>query len=272
MSDPAADSDQPVVPRETGGIVLLIGDGPTGRIVDHALRREFGEIAVIQEDPPSRARMLRRRLARLGPVTVAGQVLFHAIARPVLDRAAARRIDAIRQAHGLDDSPIAEDVMRVGSADSDESRTLLRRLAPTVVVVVGTRLLSPATLACVEAPFINMHGGITPLYRGIHGGYWAVADGRPELAGTTVHRIDRGIDTGPVLGQATFEITRQDSFATYPYLHAAAGLPILIAAVRRVLAGDATPGMRNPRGLPSRLRSHPTLWGYLGRRIARGVR
>lgn len=252
-------------------IVLLAGEGPTARIVCHALRREFGPIEVILEDRPSRLGMLRRRLRTLGPATVAGQVLFQSMVRPMLAWAGSRRIEAIKRAHGLDDAPIDGPIRRVESVNSPEARRVLRELDPAVVAVVGTRLLSAETLACTPAPFINTHGGITPLYRGWHGGYWALAEGRPDLAGTTVHLIDRGIDTGPVLGQGTFAVSRSDSFATYPYLHAAAGLPVLIGAIRRALAGDVSADS-NPRQLPSALRSHPTLWGYLGRRITAGVR
>jgi hypothetical protein len=252
-------------------IILLAGEGPTSRMVFHALRRNFGEIAVILEDRPSRVRMLRRRLKTLGPATVAGQVLFQSIVRPLLGWVGSRRIAAIKRTHDLDDSPIGGPIRRVASANSAEARQALRELEPAVVVVVGTRILSAETLACTPAPFINTHGGITPLYRGVHGGYWALAEGRPDLAGTTVHLIDRGIDTGPVLGQATFAVSTGDSFATYPYLHAAAGLPVLLDAVRRALAGDLA-AVSNPRGLPSALRTHPTLWGYLGRRITQGVR
>jgi folate-dependent phosphoribosylglycinamide formyltransferase PurN len=118
---------------------------------------------------------------------------------------------------------------------------------------------------------LNTHAGITPLYRGVHGGYWALAEGRPELAGTTVHFVDEGIDTGRIVDQAFIQVTPDDSFATYPYLHVAAGLSILIPAVERTLAGTLEP--RGPRdALPSRLRTHPTLWGYLGTRLRRGVR
>ena len=252
-------------------IVLLAGEGPTARIVFHALRREFGEISVILEERPCRMRMLRRRLKTLGLATVAGQVLFQSVVRPLLALTGSRRIEAIKRAYDLDDSPIDVPIHHVPSANSAEARQALHQLDPAVVVVIGTRILSAETLACSTAPFINTHGGITPLYRGVHGGYWALAEGRPDLAGTTVHLIDRGIDTGPVLGQATFAVSPGDSFATYPYLHAAAGLPILIDAVRRALVGNLA-AVTNPRQLSSALRSHPTLWGYLGRRISLGVR
>ncbi|MDQ4041594.1 MAG: formyl transferase, partial [Actinomycetota bacterium] len=117
---------------------------------------------------------------------------------------------------------------------------------------------------------LNVHAGITPLYRGVHGGYWALAEDRPDLVGTTVHLVDEGVDTGPVVERRTFSVEREDSFATYPYLHTAHGLPGLLAAVERALAGELRPV--DPLDLPSRVRYHPTLWGYLVTRARRGVR
>ena len=93
-----------------------------------------------------------------------------------------------------------------------------------------------------------MHAGITPAYRGVHGGYWALAEGRTDLVGTTIHLVDEGIDTGGVIEQASFSPTEADTFVTYPYLHTAAGLPPLIEAVRGILRGHAACA---PRALES---------------------
>jgi folate-dependent phosphoribosylglycinamide formyltransferase PurN len=255
----------------SGRILLLASEGPSSRVVYHALRREFGEVAVVLEDPVPRREFLRRRVARLGAVTVAGQVAFMTLALPLIRRAARARIDQIRQQHGLNDSAIPEPVERVASINTERARELIRSIDPSVVVVNGTRIIGREALAAIRGPVINTHAGITPLYRGVHGGYWALAEGRPELAGTTVHFVDEGIDTGNIIAQAVLEISPVDSFATYPYLHIAAGLPILLRAVRQALAGELTPRADLPE-LPSRLRSHPTLWGYVARRVARGVR
>jgi methionyl-tRNA formyltransferase len=119
-------------------------------------------------------------------------------------------------------------------------------------------------------PFINMHAGVTPAYRGVHGGYWALAEGRPDLAGTTIHLVDEGIDTGDVIRQVTFAPSDADNFATYPYLHTAAGLPALLDAVDSILCGDG-PARCAPKSQHSRLRYHPTLWSYLATGCRRKV-
>jgi formyl transferase-like protein len=254
----------------TERVVLLAGDGPSTPIVYHALRREFA-VHVIVEARQSRLRLLRRRLSRLGVLTVVGQLLFMTLIEPWLRLRSSRRIAAIKRELALDDSPIDGPILRVPSVNSAEARTALRELAPAVVVVNGTRVIDAATLDAIAAPIINTHLGITPLYRGVHGAYWALAEGRPDLAGTTVHLVDGGIDSGAIIAQATIGVTKADSYATYPYLQIAAGLPLLLDAVRSALAGRLEPRSAGET-LASKLRSHPTLWGYAAARITRGIK
>ncbi|MFO0954249.1 MAG: formyl transferase [Isosphaeraceae bacterium] len=162
-------------------------------------------------------------------------------------------------------------MVRVPTVNSPEARAALAAMRPDVVVVNGTRVIDPETLASVPVPILNMHAGITPLYRGVHGGYWALAEGRNDLVGTTVHLVSPGIDTGRVVGQATFEITPEDDFTTYPFLHVAHGLPLLLDAIADASAGRLS-SRKNPLGLSSMLRSHPTAWSYLKGRARLGVR
>jgi methionyl-tRNA formyltransferase len=184
------------------------------------------------------------------------------MALPILKIQGRNRVEAIKAEHSLNDAPIPEPVTRVASANSTVVIERLRALSPAVVVVNGTRILSPDVLAATSAPFINMHAGVTPAYRGVHGGYWALADGEPELVGTTIHLVDEGIDTGGIVEQVTFTPTQTDNFWTYPFLHTAAGLPALLNTVESILQGRPLV-LRTARTQTSRLRYHPTLWSYL---------
>jgi folate-dependent phosphoribosylglycinamide formyltransferase PurN len=259
------------LPLDQQRVVLLGADGFSTRAVYHALKKEFSDVQVILEDRLPRTQLVRRRIKKLGLPTVIGQILFMSLLVPLLTRTGARRIDAIKRQYGLNGSEITDDVHQVPSVNSEEARQVLQRLRPSVVVVNGTRIIGRETLSAVDAPFINTHVGITPLYRGVHGGYWALSEGNPDLAGTTVHFVDEGIDTGTIIEQTSLDLSSEDSFATYPFLHTAAGLPILMKAVRASLTGTPPSGGAAP-SLPSKLRSHPTLWGYLYRRTFKGVR
>lgn len=165
----------------------------------------------------------------------------------------------------LDTAPIpSAAVTAVPSVNAPEARRALQDARPDLVVVNGTRIIGVQTLNCIDAPFVNTHAGITPQYRGVHGGYWALVEGHPELVGTTVHLVDKGVDTGPILGQATFTPTSRDNFATYSYLHTAAGVRVLLDVIGRYLSGGGLPS-RPPLSTvePSQLRYHPTILGYL---------
>ncbi len=255
-----------------GHVILLAGPGDTTDIVANYLEPRVAHLEVVVEEPQSRVELARRRATRLGWPTVVGQIAFVTVALPVMRRRGRHRIDAIVAASALDSTPYPFR-HRVDSVNGPETRAILQAARPDLVVVNGTRIIAKAVLASITCPVINTHAGITPAYRGVHGGYWALADGRPDQVGTTVHLVDPGIDTGGVLAQGTFAVTPEDSIATYPYLHLAAGLPLLGHQVDRVLAGEKlAPLVEDPPAGASRLRFHPTLTQYLRTRISRGVR
>jgi len=261
-------------PARRGRVVVLAGPGEPTNIVYHYLSRRFPDVVVVMEQPVGRVTLARRRARRLGWPTVLGQVAFVTIAVPWLRHRARARVESIMADAHFEVADIPE-IHRVPSVNDVGTGTRLRELSPAVVVVSGTRIISDRTLGAVPCPFLNVHAGITPRYRGVHGGYWALAEGRPDLVGTTVHLVDTGIDTGGVLARAYFAPAAGDNFATYPYRHLADGLPLLAEQVERVLAGERLQA-EDPRSVPgdgaSRLRWHPTLWGYLWTRVRRGVR
>jgi Formyl transferase len=249
-------------------LVLLTSDGEPGRIAANYLGRRFSDLTVIVEQPVSRAQLLRGRLRRLGWLTVAGQLAFMALQR-LQHFVSRRRIAEIKAQFDLrEEPPPSSRLVRVPSVNAPECSDALRRLAPAAVLVVGTRIIGAAVLHGIAAPFVNYHAGITPKYRGVHGGYWALASGDRDHCGVTVHLVDTGIDTGGVLYQAPFAPAVGDNFSTYPYLQLAAALPLLERAARDVFAGQLK---TQPSALASRLWSHPTIWTYLVNGLRRGV-
>jgi hypothetical protein len=256
--------------------VALLGDrGAATAAVAHALAAHLdgrAALAIVLEESPSRLALARRRARRLGWTKVAGQVAFVGLVMPVLRRRGRRRIQEIALDHGLDLKPAPESIL-IPSVNGQGTIGLLARLSPSLVVVHGTRIISPAVLAALDVPVLNVHAGVTPRYRGVHGGYWALREGRPDLAGSTVHLVDPGIDTGGILGQAIFTPDPVDSIATYPYLHLACAMPLLLEQVDAVLAGAHPEVVRPlPDAERSQLRWHPTAWDYVVARRRAGVR
>jgi folate-dependent phosphoribosylglycinamide formyltransferase PurN len=250
--------------------VLLLGvDGENTAIVYNRLVSEFGPFPAIIEQPLSRQTLLRVRLRKLGLLAVASQLAFLVCARPIIGRQGKDRIARIKSENHLDTSPIpAHYVSRVASVNSPETIALIARFDPKVIVVNGTRIISRQVLASTRAPFVNTHSGITPKYRGAHGGYWALYNNDPDRCGVTVHLVDPGIDTGAIVDQLLIKPTHEDSFVTYPYLQVAAALPIVVNAVRSALDGTLR---SKPATGESAVWYHPGLVQYLSGRL-RGVR
>ena len=252
-------------------VILLLGGDAGSNAVYHAMARVANVVVAIEEEPPPRAKMVRRRVKRLGFIRVLDQLLFIALAVPILRSAGAGRMCAIREQFGMDVRPIPREIVRhVPSVNDDAVIEALRAHQPDVVVVNGTRIIAKRVLNCVDAPFVNTHAGITPAYRGVHGGYWALAEGKPELAGVTVHHLDTGIDTGAVIAQDVIHPGPEDSFCTYPTLQLAAGLPLLEKAVLELHQGTAR--ATEPMSKTSRLYYHPGLTTYLFHRLRDGIR
>lgn len=154
------------------------------------------------------------------------------------------------------------------SANSPECLRAIEDIKPDVILLAGCRMLSRQTLAAIRCPVLNYHAGIAPKYRGMNGGYWALAQGDPENFGATVHLVDAGVDTGAVLHQVRGAPLPGDTLMSYPLRQAALSRGICIAAIEGVLAGKVTPIDPN---LPSRQWYHPPIWSYLWTGLTKGV-
>lgn len=95
-------------------------------------------------------------------------------------------------------------------ADRDE----LASFKPDVLVVAAYGLILPQTVLDIPriGPF-NVHGSLLPLYRGAAPIQRAIMDGN-TLTGITIMRMERGLDTGPMLAQRATGIDLSDTAAT----------------------------------------------------------
>jgi phosphoribosylglycinamide formyltransferase-1 len=77
---------------------------------------------------------------------------------------------------------------------------------PDVVVLAGfMKILPPAFVAALSPRLINMHPSLLPDFPGAHAVRDALAAGATKT-GTTVHLVDAGVDTGPVIRQSEIAI------------------------------------------------------------------
>ena len=115
----------------------------------------------------------------------------------------------------------------------------LARLKPDVLLVWSySMLLPPAVIALASRGAVNVHGGLLPEYRGGHVMNWAIINGETESA-ATLHYLDAGIDTGPIVATERFAIASADDAASVQRHLEAAGRSLLRAWWPAVAAGTA---------------------------------
>jgi len=251
-------------------IVILAGNDDSVNLLYHELARQYSSIQVIIEESISRKKFLTYRIKKLGYVEVLGQILFQLLLVPYLKFRSKSRRQAILDKADLKDAPIPpENIHQVSSVNAKATYEILEAIQPDVIVVNATRIISRKVLQAFSVPFINIHAGITPQYRGVHGGYWALVEADLENCGVTVHLVDPGVDTGAVLYQEKIFPTSMDNYATYPILQQMTGLKLLKKALE-----DHTHSrlVIHKREGESRQWFHPTFWGYLWTWLKEGVK
>ena len=109
--------------------------------------------------------------------------------------------------------------------------------APDLIVLAGFMKLFGATfLRRFGGRIVNTHPALLPSFPGAHGVRDALAYG-VKVTGCTVMVVDEGIDTGPILAQATVAIEPGDDEATLHERIKAVEQPLLVEWVGRIARG-----------------------------------
>ncbi|WP_310397450.1 phosphoribosylglycinamide formyltransferase [Hymenobacter sp.] len=94
-----------------------------------------------------------------------------------------------------------------------EAAQLLQHYRPDLVVLAGyMRILSPAFIQPFAGRILNIHPADTHQHQGLHAYEWAFENKLPETK-ITVHLVDEGLDTGPILMQQTVDLRGADTLA-----------------------------------------------------------
>ena len=93
----------------------------------------------------------------------------------------------------------------------DECISLLKEAGCDTVILAGfMRIVKPALLAAFPMRVLNIHPALLPAFPGIHS--WTQAlDYGCKVAGVTVHFVDAGTDSGPIIVQKAVEVLEDDT-------------------------------------------------------------
>ena len=119
----------------------------------------------------------------------------------------------------------------------DQLTDLVAAHEPDLVISAGfMKLLGPVFLDRFGGRVINTHPALLPSFPGAHGVRDALAYG-VKVTGCTVMVVDEGIDTGPILAQASVAVEPDDDEATLHERIKAVEQPLLVEWVGRIARG-----------------------------------
>jgi methionyl-tRNA formyltransferase len=153
----------------------------------------------------------------------------------------------------------------------------LRACAPDVVFnMYGTALIPTEALTIPNDGFLNMHPAPLPRYRGRFSTVHAIFNDEREH-GVTLHRIDEGIDSGPIIAQRMFPIHETDTAEDVWNRATDVGVSLFNEFLESWIAGapivatpqDESKATYYPKGLPN---NGEIDWSWDGATIKRFIR
>lgn len=138
------------------------------------------------------------------PATIAVVVCDHETA-PALERARAAGVAAVFLNPKDSADRAAYDAALVATLESHDVR---------LVCLAGfMRILSPAFVRSYAGRILNVHPSLLPAFPGL-GAQRQALDHGVKVSGATVHFVDEGVDTGPIVLQASVPVFPDDTEVT----------------------------------------------------------
>ncbi len=114
----------------------------------------------------------------------------------------------------LDDVGFIHGIRVITVRDHNEAKAerALQEASPDAIVFTGGGLIRSNILAIPRLGVLNCHAGILPAYRGMDVVEWPVVEGKFDALGASLHLMDAGVDSGPILLQQKLDVREGDTF------------------------------------------------------------
>ena len=125
-----------------------------------------------------------------------------------------RRTEA--EAHAFGDAALTEVAgirslqVELDSLNGPGTIAFLKEIGPDLILSYGCHRLEPPVLACARLYAWNVHGGLSPWYRGVATHFWPSYMLEPQMTGMTLHETTEQLDAGGIVHQTGVELVRRD--------------------------------------------------------------
>jgi len=138
-------------------------------------------------------------------------------------------------------------VVEKGMINSEKVKKAIVEKEIDVILVFGTSILKKEIFDSVDN-CINIHTGLIQSYRGVDSNFWCIFENKPESIGVTIHKVNKGIDTGNILLQSRVPLNISDKYEDIFLRSCKVGVDILSKNIEKILHDKIVPKPLKSRG------------------------
>lgn len=142
-----------------------------------------------------------------------------------------RRFARLGEKREYDSGP---EQIEVNDLHAAASLQLLREREVTLLFLNGAGIIHRPLIDLATDGVVNVHHGYLPDIRGCHSIAWGLLERRPEWVGVSVHLVDEGIDTGPILKRQHVPPRPDSTYESLFCQATIAGGQLLVEAIREI--------------------------------------
>ena len=105
--------------------------------------------------------------------------------------------------------------IHVDDVNDPKCLAAVKKIAPDLLFIYGSGILKGKTIAAFGENIYNIHSSILPYYRNVHSDFRAYMDGKKDLIGVTIFKLDSGIDTGKIALQRKCDLPEDAKLYEY---------------------------------------------------------
>lgn len=255
-----------------------IGNSPFALAVLERCRREPGvEVAGVLVREHRNLARLRSELRRDGPRLLRKAWRKLVVGAPPDAGGAEASFYSEAAALGLEGTTLGRHCAAHGiphrvCRDPNEAEAVawLRERRPDAVAFTGGGLVRAPLLEAAGVGVLNAHMGVLPPYRGMDVVEWPILEGRHESVGlgVTLHLMDRGVDTGPIVAVHRVPIRAGDTMERLRTRFEPVMVEAILDGLRRIRDGRLEPRPQEKAEGRQYFVLHPRLYARARARLA----
>lgn len=122
-------------------------------------------------------------------------------------------------------------IFKVKNADDTNSIKILKKNNVKYIILFGSKKVSENFINLFKNKIFNLHGGNLYKYRGLDSHYWAIYHNDFTSLITTLHTVEKKLDTGKIIHQKKIKLLKKDKI----YMLRAKNTKICIEIVKKFL-------------------------------------